>query len=194
MPEILPGTGGAEEIAPDVAAGARRFRRIILVVLLLIGLLGVGLGVLWIRDGSWTPQWGARNVAVCPTQLMAPAPPEQTHVNVYNAGARNGMATEAGGKLTARGFAVGRVDNATLDGGTPERPGVILTGPSAVSQALAVQRQVRDSVVVMQAQRTDGTVDLYLGTAFHGVVAHENINNGPGRLRCSRGVFVTPGS
>lgn len=192
MPEILPGTGEAEKIDPALAVGARRSRRVILVALLVVALVGVGLAVLWNRDGLWTPRWGARDVAICPVQLMAPAAASTTKVNVYNAGSQQGSATRTGRRLAERDFLVGTVANAKLDGPAPERPGVIMTGASTASQALAVQRQVRGTVVVVQAQRTDGTIDLFLGTGFHGLVPADQVSSGPGRLACVRGVFITP--
>ena len=176
----------APALAPT-AAVARNATRIIMVVLLVIGLLGAGLGLWWWKTGLWNPQWGAAEHATsCPAQLMYPADPANTRVNVYNSTELAGKAARAATELEARGFSVGTVTNAQLDERVSTGAGVILSGPTTLDQALAVQRQVPGARVAIQSDRSDRAVDLVLGSGFTKLVPASRVSDGAGHLSCLR--------
>lgn len=186
-PELAP---DQEPVDPAAAAEAVRTRRLILVVLLVIALIGVGLAVTWQRAGLWTPSWGGREGAVCPVQMMSPAEPEDTKVNVYNASDREGIGAITAKELASRGFREGAVTNAKLDERTQGATGLIVTGPGTLEQALAVQRQVPQARVVIQPARSDGAVDLILGDAFTRLQPKRHVSDAPGRMTCVRQAFA----
>lgn len=176
----------APALAPT-AAVARKATRIIMVALLIVALLGAGLGLWWWKTGLWNPQWGAAERATtCPAQLMNPAAPEDTRVNVYNSTELAGKAAKVATELDARGFNVGTVTNAQLDERVGTGVGIILSGPGTLDQALAVQRQVSGARVVIQPDRSDRAVDLVLGTGFTRLIQEQRVSDGAGHLFCLR--------
>lgn len=187
-----PGLTPAEAQAavdPVAIAGAKRMRRIILIVLVVLSLAAVTLGVTWHRTGLWNPSWGARDGAVCPVHMVQPADPADVKVNVYNGSVHDGIGATTAEALSQRGFQDGSVANAKLDDRVRSGAGVIVTGPGTTEEALAVQRQVPTAKILIQPGRSDGLVDLILGDGFQGLQAKKRVSDAPGRLDCVRQAF-----
>ncbi|MGO1320045.1 MAG: LytR C-terminal domain-containing protein [Galactobacter sp.] len=177
-----------EEVTPEAKAIAVRTRRIILVVLAVVAMVTVSLGIRWHQTGQWTPHWQTDRGAVCPVQMMAPAAPGDTRVNVYNGTSREGEATDVADTLTRRGYQIGQVGNGRPQRGNQDGTALVITGPGTVAQALSVQRQVPRSLVVIQPRRSDGRVDLMLTEGFRSLSTNPNL--GPGRMQCTQLVFA----
>lgn len=181
---------GAEPISPEAKELATSTRRVVLVALLVLAILSVGLGIVWQRTGLWNPSWGApERVAVCPSDALRPANPQETKVNVYNATDRIGQATATAEALKERGFRVGSVTNAQLPDDVREGQGVILAGPDSLDRALALQRQMPKVAIKLQPERTDGAVDLVLGDSFRGLIRPDRVSMAPGVPRCEEALL-----
>lgn len=176
-----------EEVSPEAAATAVRTRRIILVVLIALSLVTVSLGITWVRTGAWTPRLGDESGAACPVQMMTPAAPRDTKVNVYNGTDQEGTASAAAEDLAARGFVVSTVGNAQVQEIYNSAPGLIVSGPGTMREALAIQRQVPRAAVTIQPRRSDGQVDLLLSNGYTGLSVKPRF--GPGRLTCTQMIF-----
>jgi hypothetical protein len=176
-----------ESITEADKATAVKTRRVILVLLIILAIFTAFLAVVWNRTGQWTPRWSADEGAVCPLQIMAPASPQDTKVNVYNGTSREGEAAEVAKTLDDRGYQVGRVGNGQAQAGQKSGSALVVTGPKTVAQALSVQRQVPGSRVVIQPRRWDGQVDLLLTEGFWSLSPDTNL--GPGRVQCTQLVY-----
>lgn len=183
------GPAEAVLIDPVAAAGARRMRRIILIVLLVLSLAAVALGITWQKTGLWNPSWGARDGVVCPVQMVQPADADQVKVNVYNGSIHEGIGATTARTLRDRGFQEGAVANAKLEDRVSTAEGFIVAGQDSAAEALAVQRQLPRAKIVIQAGRSESSIDLILGDGFHGLTSKKRVSHAPGRLDCSRQVF-----
>ncbi|WP_291280166.1 LytR C-terminal domain-containing protein [Galactobacter sp.] len=177
-----------ELVTPEDRAVAVRTRKIILVVLMVIAVVTVSLGLRWHQTGQWTPHWQADRGAVCPVQMMAPAAPADTTINVYNGTSNEGVAADVADSMKRRGYQIAKVGNAGPQNGQEAGTALVVTGPGTVAQALSVQRQVPKSLVVIQPRRSDGRVDLMLTEGFTSLSSNPNL--GPGRMQCTQLVFA----
>lgn len=169
---------------------ARRSRAWVVGGLVAIGVAGTALGFTWWQRGTWTPDFHAPNAAVvCPVWPLTPAAPADVSLNVFNASSREGIAAEVAGALRERGFDVRTVRNATLDTETAESVALIYAGPDDTAAALAVQNQIPGSEVVLQPDRTNGILDVALGSKYGGVASLESVPKGSGTLKCTNPWF-----
>jgi hypothetical protein len=96
---------------------------------------------------------------------LTPADPKGVTVNVFNMTTKPGMATGIADQFKKRNFTVGSVGNYS---GPLTRPGrtsvlaVIKARPDMEAEALAVQRQLPDSVYQADSARKSRTVDVFL--------------------------------
>lgn len=124
----------------------------------------------------------AKNVC---TDSVSPSDPQQATVNVFNMTPKTGMASDIADKFRERHFKVGAVGNYS---GSLTRPGrtsvtaVIRAKSSALPQALAVQRQLPDSVFQEDPKRTSATVDVFLIDQVPSL--NEHVDKSPGGLVC----------
>lgn len=118
----------------------------------------------------------------CPGASFDYPPNKNVHVQVYNSTRREGLAGTVAAALRKRGYKVGAVANKITDyRGTA----VIVSGPAGQSAAFNLQRNVRDTEYV-QDKRSDATVDIYLTSAFTGLVPPDRVDQTPGKLSCPR--------
>lgn len=106
--------------------------------------------------GSATP------IAPCPPDGTLPVPYGSIQVNVLNGTKRAGLATETAGALASRGFVVVSTGNSP---GSVTGAARVNFGAAGVGAAYTLAAQVEGAVLVLDA-RTDGTVDLAVGTDF----------------------------
>jgi LytR cell envelope-related transcriptional attenuator len=107
----------------------------------------------------------ATTAPTCIPALPADAPaPADIRLNVYNATARNGLASSTAGALRERGFAILDVANDPT-GKTITGTAEVRAGADNSAAAAVVVVQVAGAVFVAD-NRTDGTVDLVVGDAF----------------------------
>lgn len=174
-----PGMGGKYRITGDKYPRMRRPRRrgkLILAATASVVALGLaGWGTMQLIDvftgGSKTAD-AADHKKDCPSAAPSapakalPAPAKIT-VNVYNATPRSGLAKQAADELKKRGFAIGKVGNASPEYDKKVAgPGVLLGAPSATNGPLQVLgTQLNGAVSKTDARRT-ADVDLILGTKF----------------------------
>ncbi|KUF15683.1 hypothetical protein AT728_13145 [Streptomyces silvensis] len=109
-------------------------------------------------------------------QQRKPLPePAQIKVNVLNATPRGGLAKETADELKKRGFAIGKVGNATKAYDKKvEGPGIVLGPKSATDTALPV---LATQVAGAQRQtdtRKGGEIDLILGSRFKDLAKKED--------------------
>lgn len=169
---------------------AKRARAWVMAGLIALSVAGATLGYVWWQRGTWSPDFRAPNPAVvCPVWSLTPAEPREVTLNVFNASQREGIATDAANHLRERGFDVKTVRNATLDPETAESVAMIYAGPEDTGKALAVQKQIPGSQVVLQPDRTNGILDLALGVKYKGVAPVEKIRHGNGMLNCTKPWF-----
>ena len=172
-------------VIPEQAALARSTRRWVLAALGVVTIAGVALGLSWVAQDKWHPNFTpATHGIACPSRAITPAAPEDVQVNVFNATETDGLAVDAASSLQERGFHTGLVKNSDMPEETGGAPAVVISGPGTTEAALAVQRQVPRSRVLLQAERTDGTVDLVLGEDFQRLVTPGKASSARGKLRC----------
>ncbi|MEU9846861.1 LytR C-terminal domain-containing protein [Streptomyces sp. NPDC047985] len=170
--------GGKYRITGDKYPRMRRSRRrgnLILAATASVVALGLaGWGTMQLIDvfTGGTEKAAADHKKNCPSAApSAPAkalpPPAKITVNVYNATPRSGLAKQAADELKKRGFAIGKVGNAS-----PEYDkkvagaGVLLGAPSAANGPLRVLGTQLNGAVSKTDARKTADVDLILGTKF----------------------------
>lgn len=174
-----PGMGGKYRITGDKYPRMRRpsnRRRIVsaaIAAAVALGLAGWGtlqLIDVFAGDGKKTSA-GGRTTDCKPAPRSSAAPPApkpgQVTVNVYNATPRGGLAKAAADELKKRGFAIGKVGNASpaYDKKVPGTA-ILLGAPNAYEGAFRVLgTQLRGSQLKTDTRET-ADVDLILGTAF----------------------------
>ncbi|MCB4209037.1 LytR C-terminal domain-containing protein [Arthrobacter sp. UM1] len=124
----------------------------------------------------------AKNVC---TDSVTPSDPQQATVNVFNMTTKTGMASDIADKFRERHFKVGAVGNYSGSLTMPGRTSVtavVRAKSSALPQALAVQRQLPDSVFQEDEKRTSGTVDVFLIDQVPSL--NEHVDKSPGGLVC----------
>ena len=157
---LQPDLGGDTRSAAD-----QRHQRTAITMLVLAGLVFIAGWYGW--DSITDPDESSDRASAPTCQPAAPTdapPPAEIELNVYNATDRNGLASSIAREMRTRGFAILDVAN--------DPSGREITGTAEVrahldSQAAAslVMAQVPGAVFIAD-NRTDGTVDLVVGTAF----------------------------
>lgn len=140
----------------------------IVAVVILIGLLGAAINqgvVTWPLGGS------ATEAVPCPVS-DAPAKPAEVSVKVLNGSGKKGLAATVSKELAARGYSIAAVGNAPDAARDFPDTAHIVHGASGVQAAKSVQAQVPGAVLVAD-DRSEGTVDLLLGTAYTALAAPE---------------------
>ncbi|HVG66394.1 MAG TPA: LytR C-terminal domain-containing protein [Actinomycetota bacterium] len=91
--------------------------------------------------------------------------PESTHVNVFNASSRVGLAASVSRSLGERGFVIGKVAN---DPSSRKAPKVaeIRYGPKGEAQAKLLRTSLPKGTTLVKDKRKVVTVDLALGPKF----------------------------
>ncbi|MEV0317603.1 LytR C-terminal domain-containing protein [Streptomyces sp. NPDC050658] len=185
-----PGMGGKYRITGAKYPRMRRNRgrrRIVLAVVASVVAAGlIGWGTLQLIDvftgGDKATAAGSR--ADCDPKAApsakppAPKPlpkPGQIKVNVFNATPRGGLAKDTADELKKRGFAIGKVGNATKEFDKKVKGTGILLGAKTAAQTAI---PVLGTQVVGAAPRTDarkgGEIDLILGTQFKDLAKKED--------------------
>ncbi|WP_426302067.1 LytR C-terminal domain-containing protein [Arthrobacter sp. R-11] len=176
----------AEEENPGHPGGFRRrlFHGVVLTLLLgliiagIVGAWAVMTGVVRFPDtvASKAPQ------EVCPTTTFHYLPNGKVTVHVYNATGRTGLAKSVADQLKARGYKVGKVDNAqTRYSGTAQ----VISGSAGQAAAFNIQRNVAGTDYY-QDDRSDASVDLLLAPGFQALVKPGLVDQTPGKLSCPR--------
>ncbi|WP_120521143.1 LytR C-terminal domain-containing protein [Arthrobacter celericrescens] len=177
----------SEEQDPGHPARFRRrlFHGVILTLLLgliiaaVVGAWAVMSGVVKLPDAvaSKTPQ------ATCPTTSYRYLPNSKVTVHVYNATGRTGLAKSIADQLKARGYKVGKVDNAhtRYSGGSAQ----VISGSAGQAAAFNIQRNVAGTDYYRD-DRTDASVDLVLAPGFKELVKPGLVDQTPGKLSCPR--------
>lgn len=186
-----PGMGGKYRITGAKYPRMRRTRgrrRIVLAVVASAVAVGlIGWGTLQLIDvftgGDKATAAGSRSDCAAKKSgpsAKPPAPkalprPGQIKVNVFNATPRGGLAKDVAAELKKRGFAIGKVDNATKAYDKKVKgTGILLGAKSATDTALPVL----GTQLVGTENRTDarkgGEVDLILGTKFKDLAKKED--------------------
>ncbi|WP_115789455.1 LytR C-terminal domain-containing protein [Arthrobacter silvisoli] len=162
----------------------RLFHGVILTVLLgliiagIVGAWAVMSGVVKFPDAvaSKTPQ------ATCPTTSYHYLPNSKVTVHVYNATGRTGLAKSIADQLKARGYKVGKVDNAqTRYSGSAQ----VISGSAGQAAAFNIQRNVAGTDYYRD-DRSDASVDLVLAPGFKELVKPGLVDQTPGKLSCPR--------
>ncbi|GGR80433.1 membrane protein [Streptomyces aureoverticillatus] len=186
-----PGMGGKYRITGDKYPRMRRprgRRRIVLAAvasLAVAGLLGWGslqLIDVFSGDDKASAAGGAKD---CATKKAAdparqakqkPLPkPGQIKVNVFNATPRSGLAKDAADELKKRGFAIGKVGNATEAYDKKVRgTGILLGAKTATDTALSVLGTQIAGAEKQTDTRKGGEVDLILGSRFKDLAKKED--------------------
>ncbi|MFF3174323.1 LytR C-terminal domain-containing protein [Streptomyces sp. NPDC057900] len=171
--------GGKYRITGDKYPRMRRPRRrskLVLATVASVAALGVaGWGTLQLIDvftGGDKTASAADRKADCPSaepsaHAVALPKPAKIKVNVYNATPRGGLAKAAADELKKRGFAIGKVGNATAAydkkvAGT----GILLGAPTAVNGTFPVLGTQLPGAATKTDARKTADVDLIIGTKF----------------------------
>ncbi|ROQ67451.1 LytR cell envelope-related transcriptional attenuator [Streptomyces sp. 840.1] len=174
-----PGMGGKYRITGDKYPRMRRPRRRSKLVLAtaasVVALAVAGWGTLQLIDvftGGDKTASAADRKADCPSaKPSAPAvalpKPGKIKVNVYNATPRGGLAKSAADELKKRGFAIGKVGNATATydkkvSGT----GILLGSPTSLNGTFPVLGTQLPGAATKTDARKTADVDLIIGTKF----------------------------
>ncbi|MER5301993.1 LytR C-terminal domain-containing protein [Streptomyces lasiicapitis] len=188
-----PGMGGKYRITGDKYPRMRRprgRRRIVLAAvasLAVAGLLGWGsLQLIDVFTGDDNKASAAGGTKDCVTQKAQPDParqarqkplpkPGQITVNVFNATPRSGLAKDAADELKKRGFAIGKVGNATKAYDKKVRgTGILLGAKAATDTALPVLGTQLAGAEKQTDTRRGGEVDLILGSQFKDLAKKED--------------------
>lgn len=174
-----PGMGGKYRITGDKYPRMRRPRRrskLILAATASVVALGLaGWGTLQLIDvftGGDRTASAADRKADCPSaKPSAPAgalpKPAKIKVNVYNATPRGGLAKTAADELKKRGFAIGKVGNATAAYDKKVAgAGILLGAPTAVNGTFPVLGTQLPGALTKTDARKTADVDLIIGTKF----------------------------
>ncbi|MET9547533.1 LytR C-terminal domain-containing protein [Streptomyces sp. NPDC006627] len=192
-----PGMGGKYRITGDKYPRMRRTggrRRIVLAIIAsaaAIGLIGWGtLELIHVFSGTDKASAAGRSARHCdrggpgtgtksgarPAVEAKPLPrPAQITVNVFNATPRGGLAKNTADELKKRGFAIGKVGNATKQYDKKVKgTGILLGAKAAADTALPVLGTQLAGAEHRTDGRTGGEVDLILGTRFKDLAKKED--------------------
>ncbi|MFH8793773.1 LytR C-terminal domain-containing protein [Streptomyces sp. NPDC017941] len=190
-----PGMGGKYRITGDKyprmrrPSGRRRIALAAVAALAVVGLLGWGsLQLIDVFSGkdeasaaSGTKDCGTKQQSDTArrqqqNQNAKPLPrPSQIKVNVLNATPRGGLAKETADELKKRGFAIGKVGNATKAYDKKvEGPGIVLGAKSATDTALPVLATQLAGAQRLTDTREGGEIDLILGSRFKDLAKKED--------------------
>lgn len=185
-----PGMGGKYRITGAKYPRMRRTRgrrRIVLAVVASVVAVGlIGWGTLQLIDvftgGSKATAAGSGDDCAAkksgPAERPAPKAlpkPGQIKVNVFNATPRGGLAKDVAAELKKRGFAIGKVDNATKEYDKKVKgTGILLGAPSAMDTALPVLGTQLMGAESRPDARKGGEVDLILGSKFKDLAKKED--------------------
>lgn len=174
-----PGMGGKYRITGDKYPRMRRPRRRSKLVLAtaasVVALAVAGWGTLQLIDvftGGDKTASAADRKADCPSaKPSAPAvalpKPGKIKVNVYNATPRGGLAKSAADELKKRGFAIGKVGNASAAYDKKVAgAGILLGAPTAVNGTFPVLGTQLPGAATKTDARKTADVDLIIGTKF----------------------------
>ena len=103
-----------------------------------------------------------------------PAAAAQFKLNVYNSTNRNGLAAGAAALLKQRGFVIGKVTNDPLKADLTI-PAEVRGGSASMQAMHVVAAEVAGSQLRTDT-RTDGTVDLVLGTGFTTLASPDQVS------------------
>lgn len=157
--------------------GPRRSRPAVLLVAVLVTAALVA-GAWWWSQQTATDEVGATPARICSTPGPAPTvvAASAVKVNVYNATDKRGLASQVATQLRRRGFLVKKVDNdpmkRTVAGAAEVRHSRLGAGAARTVTAQvgpAGQVGAAAEVAAVPDQRTDASVDLVIGTAWHGL-------------------------
>ncbi|MFE0175196.1 LytR C-terminal domain-containing protein [Streptomyces sp. NPDC059002] len=188
-----PGMGGKYRITGDKYPRMRRpsgRRRIVLAVIASAAVVGlIGWGTLQLihvfgggdkaaAAGPAAPECDRKPAASTSARAGKPKPlpkPGQITVNVFNATPRGGLAKDTADELKKRGFAIGKVGNATKAFDKKvEGTGILLGAKSAADTALPVLGTQLAGAEPRTDGRKGGEVDLILGTKFKDLAKKED--------------------
>jgi len=152
---------------PDLVYSARRDGRrrralITLMSLVLILFFAFWYALSYYRASQARP--GSQPVP-CVTVTEGAVQASTTHVNVYNATKRNGLAASTARELGQRGFVIGEISNDPLNKKVTAAA-QIRYGARGSVQAELVRKEVAGKVVMVKDKRADDVVDLVIGTTF----------------------------
>ncbi len=157
--------------------GSRRSRPGVLLLAVVVTAALV-VGAWWWSQRSATDEVAASPTPGCPAASPTPAVVAATavKVNIYNATDKRGLAAQVATQLRKRGFTVRKVDNdplkRTVTGAAEVRSSRAGAGAArTVTAQVAPAGQVGAAaeVTTVPDQRTDASVDLVLGAAWHGL-------------------------
>ncbi|MFJ2771671.1 LytR C-terminal domain-containing protein [Streptomyces sp. NPDC087300] len=196
-----PGMGGKYRITGDKYPRMRRpsgRRRIVLAVIAsaaALGLIGWGtLQLIQVFTGGDKASAAGPAAGDCePGQAAAarssqekpkPLPkPGQITVNVFNATPRGGLAKDTADELKKRGFAIGKVGNATKAFDKKVKgTGILLGARSATGTAIPVLGTQLAEAEPRTDDRKGGEVDLILGAKFKDLAKKEDADKALAKL------------
>lgn len=143
--------------------GRRRRTAITMVSLVLLLFFAFWYALSYFRSSTAAPP--TASATPCVTINPGSIVPQTTHLNVYNATKRNGLAASTARELELRGFVVATIANDPLHKSVPDVV-QIRYGAKGDKRALLVKKQFPDKVSMVKDKRTDETVDVVLGEAF----------------------------
>ncbi|MDG4863112.1 LytR C-terminal domain-containing protein [Streptomyces sp. T-3] len=173
-----PGMGGEYRITGDKYPRMRRTRkrrRIVLALVASVAALGLlGWGTVQLIDVFSAEKPGRTVAANKPDCKSGPAvtpkllKPGQITVNVFNATPRSGLAKEVAAELKKRGFAVGKVDNASREFDKKVKGIGILLGAKAADDGVfpVLGAQLTGAERQTDARKKATEIDLILGKSF----------------------------
>ncbi len=157
--------------------GPRRSRPAVLLVAVLVTAALVA-GAWWWQSRPTEATFTTGPEVICPSPSATPTvvPASAVKVNVYNATDKRGLASQVATQLRRRGFLVKKVDNdpmkRTVAGAAEVRHSRMGAGAARTVTAQvgpAGQVGAAAEVTAVPDQRTDASVDLVIGTAWHGL-------------------------
>lgn len=123
------------------------------------------------RGFSSSPEPEAESIRTyCPPEGAMPVPLNEVAVDVYNGAGVAGLAAQTAAALTERGFTIAATDNASSLPGAAR----IIYGVNGSAQAYTLHAYVPDAVLQLDA-RTDGLVDLVIGSEYEGLAPPEQV-------------------
>lgn len=141
----------------------RRRATITIVSLLLILFFAFWYAFSYYRASVARP--GPDRTVACVTISPGSIVPSTTHVNVYNATKRNGLAGRTAHEVELREFIIGKVANDPKNKKVTA-PAEIRYGPKGLKRAELVRTLIGKEAVMVDDKRKNAVVDLVLGTAF----------------------------
>lgn len=172
--------GTGDEYVPFRSRTKRRRRMIMTAVLAAVLLAACGYGVVSLFSSpSQAPAASAcankANAAAAARQVEPKLPAAaQIKLNVYNATDRQGLAAATAATLKQRGFAIGKVTNDPLKANLTVAAQI--RGATASAPAMRVVAAEVAGSQLKPDTRTDGTVDLVLGSGFTALASPDQVS------------------